>query len=290
MKKLFIFLLLAPLFMACGDDKDEPVPVELEFADYSSLIGQGYSVMMRQLGEPVENFGDYYLYEPNDGKTEMLMCGVNGETQTIYSIMQTFYTKAYKNADVVEYFKGKLNYYGSETGTMYDEDENEVQVTTYLFGNTTIPDDATLLVTVTDNTVTYTDPTNIPEEPETEGLGDIDPIAAVGLFLGQDINDIIDVYGDVFMEMGGMYVASVENDYLMTIALTVTDGAVDSVILLFDEELTDEEIIDYYQQAGYTCTATGTDEEGETIYTFVNSEAGVSISYSAGRGIATTIS
>ncbi len=289
MKKLFILLLLAPLFIACSDEKDEPTPVELEFADYSSLIGQSYSVMMRQLGEPAENFGNYYLYNPNDGKTETLMCGINGETQTIYTIMQSFNPKAYKNADVVEYFKSKLNYYGSEIITMYDDDENEIQVTNYLFGNTANQDDATLLVSVADNEVSYTDPTNIPDEPDIEGLGDIEPIDAVDLFLGQDINDIIDVYGDAFMEVGAMYMASVDNEYLMSIALTVDEDTVNSVILLFNEELTDDEIIDYYQQAGYTCNATGTDEDGETIYTFVNSEDGVSINYSAGRGVATEL-
>ena len=59
--------------------------------------------------------------------------------------------------------------------------------------------------------------------------------------------------------------------------------------LHFNEELTDDDVLAYYQAAGYTCTESGTNDEGGKIYTIVNAEDGVTINYSEGRGIATKL-
>ena len=75
-----------------------------------------------------------------------------------------------------------------------------------------------------------------------------------------------------------------ENLYLAGIAFTPVDGLVTSVIMLYNEDLSTEDIISYYTEAGYTCTLDGTDEEGYDVYTFTDGM--ISITYSDGRGVA----
>ena len=89
------------------------------------------------------------------------------------------------------------------------------------------------------------------------------------------------------MQMGDMYATFMEeNPWLMGVAFTPNDGFVDTVVLLYNEDLSDDDIIAYYTEAGYTCTKTGFDEEeGADIYTFTNGT--YSAVYCLGRGVVT---
>lgn len=172
----------------------------------------------------------------------------------------------------------------------YDEEGNVIgSINVYNYGNTEDQAEATLLITLTGNqSVTYTNPLNMPAESEGGALDEITPIDAVSSFLLGDFAEIEEEYPDAFSDLGGMYAYFMEeNPNLMGVALTVTDGLVDSVILLYNEELSTEDIIAYYTEAGYTCTQTGTDEEGYGVYTFTNGM--ISIAYTEGRGVATFV-
>lgn len=119
----------------------------------------------------------------------------------------------------------------------------------------------------------------------------ITPLEVVDQFLGEDIEDILDQYNNL-MENNGMYMAFMdENELLMGFALNTQDRIVTSIVLLYNEDLTDEDIIDYYTKAGYTCTDTGeVDEDEETpIYLFSNPNTGILITYSGLRGVATQL-
>jgi hypothetical protein len=113
------------------------------------------------------------------------------------------------------------------------------------------------------------------------------PEDVVNTFLGESIDDILEEY-DGFSSMGSTYMAFMdENDYMMGFALNVNEGEVASIVILYNEDLADEDIIDYYKNAGYTVTDTGEidEEEGTPIYIFSNSNT--RIVYSCARGVAT---
>ena len=292
-QKMCLFLMLAAtLFAACSDDDDDKVqnPSTISFDDYSTLIGTSYSEMFRQYGEPTMSFGDFYMYEQVAPNVEMLTMVINPDNQTIYMAIEQLKADAYKEVDINTYFKSKYHSYGVEKTDEYDEEGNVIgSINVYNYGNTEDQAEATLLITLTGNqSVTYTNPLNLPAEPEGGALDEITPIDAVSSFLLGDFAEIEEEYPDAFSDMGGMYACFMEeNPNLMGVALTVTDGLVDSVILLYNEELSTEDIIAYYTEAGYTCTQTGTDEEGYGVYTFTNGM--ISIAYTEGRGVATFV-
>lgn len=292
-QKMCLFLMLAAtLFAACSDDDDDKpkAPSTISFDDYSTLVGASYSEMIRQYPEPTMAFGDFYGYESPTENVDMLTFVINPENQFIYMIMEILKEDAYKESDIDAYFKSKFTPYGIEETDNYDDEGNVIgTVNNYSYGNTENPDDATLVITLTGNaSVTYMNPKNVPVESEGGSLEEIDPITAVSSFLLGDVAEIEEAYPDVFSQMNGMYVYFMEeNPYLMGVAFTAVEGFVDSVILLYNEELSTEDIISYYTEEGYTCTLTGTDEEGYEVYTFTNGM--ISIAYSEYRGVATFV-
>ena len=292
-QKMCLFLMLAAtLFAACSsDDDDKPkAPSTISFDDYSTLIGASYSEMIRQYPEPAMSFGDFYMYEQVTPNVEALTVAINPDNQTVYMVVEQLKADAYKEADLDAYFKAKLYSYGVEEYENYDEEGNVIGTTNnYSYGNTENQAEASLVVSLTGNqSVTYMNPLNVPVEPEGGSLDEIEPIDAVNAFLLGDVAEIEEEYPDVFTQMNGMYMCFMEeNPYLMGIAFTAVDGLVDSVILLYNEDLSNEDLISYYTEAGYTCNLTGTDEEGLDVYTFTNGM--ISIEYSEGRGVATFV-
>lgn len=292
-QKMCLFLMLAAaLFAACSsDDDDKPkAPSTISFDDYSTLIGASYSEMIRQYPEPAMSFGDFYMYEQVTPNVEALTVAINPDNQTVYMVVEQLKADAYKEADLDAYFKAKLYSYGVEEYENYDEEGNVIGTTNnYSYGNTENQAEASLLVSLTGNqSVTYMNPLNVPVDPEGGSLEEIEPIDAVNAFLLGDVAEIEEEYPDVFTQMNGMYMCFMEeNPYLMGIAFTAVDGLVDSVILLYNEDLSNEDLISYYTEAGYTCSLTGTDEEGLDVYTFTNGM--ISIEYSEGRGVATFV-
>ena len=286
-------------FTACGDDEDEPepapVPVVINFDDCSSSVGMTLQAMMNKYGDPTMNFANYYMYVFESGNVTGLTFILNSENNSVYGVMQTLAENAYKPADVMAYFAAKLHTYATETETYEDEDTGEtVTSTTYRYGNAEKEDDATLVVEYDGAlSVNYYNPKNEPPVPEpVGGFEDATPEGIVGSFLGEDINDILEDYGDALTQSGTMYMAFMdENELLMGFALNTEDDIVTSIVLLYAEELSDEDIIAYYEDLGYTCTDTGEvdEDEGTPIYQFINAEEGVAIAYTASRGVAVAI-
>ena len=175
-----------------------------------------------------------------------------------------------------------------------DEDTEETYTyTIHVFGNTQKEEDATLVIEYDGELeVDYYNPKNEPAEVNPgDDFETITPLEVVDQFLGEDIEDILDQYNNL-MENNGMYMAFMdENELLMGFALNTQDRIVTSIVLLYNEDLSDEDIIDYYTKAGYTCTDTGeVDEEEETpIYLFSNPNTGILITYSGLRGVATQL-
>jgi len=300
MKKYLLMLLAATTlslgFTACGDDDDEssnpstPEQTEqlINFEDYSTTIGSTYQSMLSKLGEPGMSFGSYYVYTYEQGNVQSLMIGVNPANNLVYQVMEVMAENVYEAKDIRAYFASKYKAYDPLISDFEDEETGEISKdTTYVYGNTEKMDDATLVITVDGNeAVTYTNPQNVPVEEEVSGLVGTTPEEAAS-FLGADINDLIEEYGDVFEDLGGMYMINVdESEYLMTFALMVEDNIVTSVILLFNEDISDEDIVNYYQSLGYTVQNTGVDEEtGSDTYLFTNADEGIIISYSEGRAV-----
>ncbi len=290
--KFLLLMLAAALFAACSsdDDDDSGKKATITFDDYSSVIGMSYSSMIRQYPNPSMQFGDFYMYENPTEKVENMTIMVNPENQVVYMVVENLKENSYKEEDIVAYFTSKFKSYGVEKTDNYDEEGNVIgQSNIYEFGNAEKEKDATLIITVQGNTITYSNPQNLPEEPKGGTLDDMNPIEAVNAFLLSDLEEIEDEYPDTFKEMGGMYACFMEeNPYLMGVALNIEEGLVTSVVLLYNEDLSDEDIISYYTKAGYDCKQTGYDEEEEIpIYTFTDGM--YAITYSAGRGVAVYI-
>ena len=300
--KKYLFMLLAATslslgFTSCGDDeKEEPVidPVVIDFDDYSSTVGMTLQAMMNKYGEPAYNFLNYYLYELKCGKTTSLTMVINPENNTVCGLMQWLAEGAYKPGDVLDYLASKYVSYGTRTETEVDEDTEETYTyTIHVFGNTQKEEDATLVIEYDGELeVDYYNPKNEPAEVNPgDDFETITPLEVVDQFLGEDIEDILDQYNNL-MENNGMYMAFMdENELLMGFALNTQERIVNSIVLLYNEELSDEDIIDYYTKAGYTCTDTGeVDEDEETpIYLFSNPNTGILITYSGLRGVATQL-
>lgn len=286
--KMYLFLMLvATLFAACSDDDDDKpkAPSTISFEDYSSLIGASYSELIRQYPEPAMQFGDFYIYEYLTPTVEGLTVALNPDNQSVYMIVENLKADAYKESDIDDYFKTKLHSYGIMEQEEYDEEGNVIgTINVYNYGNTENEGEATLFVTLTANqSVTYMNPFNIPVESDGTSFEDMTPIDAVATFILRDIADIEEEYPDVFSQMGDMYMCFMdENPYLSGIAFTPVDGFVTSVVMLYNEDLDDQAIVDYYTEEGYTCTLTGTDEEGYDTYTITN--GAISIEYVGGRG------
>ncbi len=309
-KKYLFLMLAAALLTACGDDDDSDKskqnnqeqkggggqkedekknPTVIDFADYSSTIGMTYSNMIRQYPDPVMQFSDFYMYENRDnGKTAGLTIAINPDSKTVYLVIQQLAENAYAEGDIVAYMNSKYTSYGTEQRDVYDDNDSIIgKVTAYQFGNTAKEEEATLVIELLGNqSVSYINPKDVPAEPEGGDLGNITPEEAVNKFLLQNIEDILAEYPDVFMDMNGMYAAFMEeNEWLMGVAIVPVEGYVINVVLLFNEDFSDEDIIKYYTDRGYTSENMGKDEEGRDTYTFT--KGNISIGYCENRGVAT---
>lgn len=282
MKKFLLLMLSAVLFAACSNDEKEPEIQVIDFADFSQTIGMSYADMIKTYGDPSVNFGSFYMYEETgNANVEGLVFIINTDNQKVYQVMETLKEDAYKAEDIQKYFDSKYTFYSKEE---YNDEETGYTSTTYIYGNAKDIADATLVVTVSGNSsVTYTDPTNEPAIPEGPDMSELSPISAPALFMGMTEDDLKEEYGSSLMNVApGSYMMYVENDYLEVVGVNIVDGVVKQVVLLFNESLSDEEIIDYYKEYGYMAMPYE-GEEGETAYLFMNMTTGDAFTYSTGR-------
>lgn len=297
MKKYFLFLLAALAFVACGDDDDDEVSnkkpgtdvvvdaASFAVSDYSSAIDMTYANMVKTYGEAEISFGSCYNYSSaqlKNDKVESVTFVVNPENNTVCSVIETLAEDAYKAEDINKYFASKLRSYG------FNEADS-----CYSYGNTEKPAESTLYVQVYGNAqVIYGNPQNLIEDVE---VGSIDgtPVEVERLLLGQNIDDLLDEYPDAFITISdSSYMINYDDDpYLMSVAAYVSDGIVNKVTILYNEELTDEDIIAYYTDEGYTCMPTGNvTEDGFTQYMFANVATGSFIIYADLVGVSTLLS
>ena len=315
-KKYLFLMLAAALFAACSnDDEDgstpptdgtEQTPEEpsdstqavIDFADYANIIDMSYSTMIREYPDIMELFPGFYSYQPNDGKTESLFIGVNTSNSLVYTAIQTLTEDAFKEEDIVAYFTSKYKFYSKDSVDAWDEDyENVIGSTyTYTLGNADKQEEATLVITITGNeSVMYNNPQNMPVAGETSGLGDMTPVEVTDNFLGENLEDILEEYPDMFIDMMGQYAAFTdgedEGSYLEGIVLTLDeDEVVVGIRLLYAGG--EEEVIEYYTENGYTCTVSGTEEDEEyggtyNIYTITNGVVTINYSVMNSAGTAT---
>ena len=199
----------------------------------------------------------------------------------MHTIVQILADSAYTEKELKAYFDSRYTYYTMQT-IPADEEEGTPASNTYYYGNTQKMEDATLAITLIDNTaVTYTNPTNVPEEVEIVSFDDMTPSEVVGTFMGADMDELLEDYEGAFMEMNGMYIASAgDNEYFTGFALMVADGTVVSITIFFDDGLEEEVILDYYREQGYNIQKTGeVDEEG--FETYLITKDNITITYSS---------
>ena len=259
------------------------------FADYSSLVGKSYNELSRQYPNMEEMFAGFYSIEINDGKTTSLLLAFNDDTEA-YMVMQGLQEDAYTLAQIIAYMDSKYKKYPPETEEFVDEETGEtVTTTTYYYGNTADPGEATLIISFADNTaIAYTNPQAIPDEPESVGLGEMTPLEVTTAFLGKSLDDIEDLYPGVFADIYGigLYSAmgSEDNEMLEGAVLLLDENNVAAGLRLLYAS-TDDGVIAYYKENGYTCTENGTTEEGEKMYTITNGT--YTIAYAGGTGTVT---
>jgi hypothetical protein len=290
--KYLFLMLVAVLFAACSSDdndngnsnKGEGEKAVIAFDDFSSLINMSYSAMIKQYPNPSMQFGDFYIYENVKPNVETLTISVNPELQSVYMVMEKLKENAYKEADIDAYFKSKFKFIRVEKQDEYDDDGNVVGSTNrYTYANTAKEEDATLVITLTGNDlVSYSNPKNEPAVPDGPTLDDMTPEEAVSAFLLADQEEVDEEYPGVFSDMAGMYACFMEdNPWLAGIALVEEDGIYTKVILLYNEDLGDDDVVAYYEEEGYNCTKTGTNDDGDDEYIFISEW--YTITYCAGR-------
>ena len=297
MKKYFLFLLAALAFVACGEDDDDvsseqkPGPdvvvdaASFAVSDYSSAIDMSYANMVKTYGEAELSFASYYNYSSaqlKNDKVESVTFIVNPDNNKICSVNEIFAEGAYKAEDINKYFASKLRSYGfNETDSCYT------------YGNAEKPEESTLYVHVYGSMmVVYSNPQNQIQDI-VNGSIDGTPVEVERLLLGQNINDLLDEYPDAFIAISdSLYMINYEDDpYLMSVAANVSDGIVNKVTILYNEELTDEDVIAYYTEEGYQCMPTGNvTEDGATQYMFTNVATGSIIIYADLVGVSTLLS
>lgn len=314
MKRLFAFLTAALVVFACGkvdpdfpgrqDDPDDPweEPDDdpddeiIDFPDLSDLLGEDYVEIVRKLGAPDFEYGFTYLYNSSiemEG-VEALYISFNGESGKIYNVIQLLKAGAYRSEDIRTYFDDLYYSYGTEEETFVDEDDTEVPYTSYGWGDRYDMENASIVVTLQDmpgnQMVTYTAPADMPTGAVTGNFGDITPLDVVSTFLGKGIDYILDEFGDRLAPNNGAYwgYAGENNTYLVYFTLFPDDdGVVSSIVLMYNDDLSDDDIIAYYEDAGYEIHETGEDEEtGAPTYLFMNMNSGVAIYYCDLWGVA----
>lgn len=291
MKKILFMMLAAVLFAACSNDDDEknkPTVDPIEFSDLSSTVGMSYDNMLKTYGEPSMNFGGFYVFEETGSeKVESIICMVNPATMTVYSVMENLVEDAYKAEEINAYFASKYNDYGEQELDLDEEEleEGEIVAKTHLYGNAKEKEKATLVISVYGNSqVIYTNPALVPEEPEGPDMSSLNPGSAVALLMGAALEDLQEEYGDAMLKAGeNSYLISVDNEWLMAVGFEVKDGKVVKVILLYNEDLSDEDIVAYYEDLGYKAMPFDGEEEGEVGYLFMNMSTGDVFTYMNGR-------
>ena len=281
MKKYLLMLLAATsvslAFTSCSkDDKEEEgpqTPELIKFEDYSSAVDMTVQAMLKKYGEPAMSFGGYYMYTYETGNVSGLTFIVNEENNQVYSVMEALNDNAYKAEDIQAYFADKYTLYSKSMTEAYEE-EGIAAMPVCIYGNAKEADKATLVITVTGNVnVTYINPKNEPAPVEAAGFDDITPTELVMMFYGQDIEDVLDEYGDTFTEiMPDVYMAVAgDNAYMDSFTLNVEEGFVTSFTILFNDGLEEDDIFNFYRENGYTVTATGNvDEEDFAEYLITN--------------------
>lgn len=268
-------------FTACNDDEKEPTPQKpdtpevVDFPDYSSAIDLNLNAMLQKYGEPAMAFGGYYMYMYDEGNVLGLTFIVNEENNKVYSVNEVLNDSVYTEEEIQAYFGAKYKLYRREKTEAYEDEDLYIPAqTVYIYGNTEKEEDATLVITVTGNSsVSYVNPQNVPEEVEpTANLDEMTPMEVVNTFYGKDIDDILDEYEGLFMEMNGVYMTVIEdNEYLSGFALVANDGVVNEISIFYNDGMEEETLFSYYQENGYTVTATGEeDEDGFKPYTITN--------------------
>lgn len=265
-------LLAALAFVSCNKDenKEDQVDPAIVALDYSSLIDMSYANMIKTLGEPTLGFGSFYSYEEPKANISSITTAINPETNSVYLAMVILKENAFKAEDLQKYFASKFTSYG------LDEEEGA-----YFYGNAEKQEDATLVIGVYENSsITFTNPKNVPEINESGSIEGT-PVEVTNALLGKSIDDLIDEYGDAIIKYGDAYMVNYEDDdYLMCVSLIVEEGIVRRLIILYNEDLDDQAIIDYYTSEGYTCLPTGNvNEEGKAEYLFMNLTTGIAITY-----------
>ena len=303
MKKYFWMLLAAMTlslgFTACGDDddpepkKDDPTQQDnpqnpdqvIKFEDYASTIGMTLQQMLQKHGEPDMQFGNYYSYSFKSGNVENLTIIVNPANNKVSGIMEMLNAKAYTAEQLKAYFDKNYKFYTREVIPANEEEETPEMVT-LIYGDKEKMEEATLIVSVTDNTlVTYADPNNQPEEESVEALFDeMNPIDVMDAFLGEPLADVLEDYEDAFMEMGTMYYAPCEdNEWMTAFSLMANEqGTVYSITFFFDDGLEESVILDFFKENGWTVTEAGViedEDEDRTIQTYSISKVNVIITY-----------
>lgn len=284
--KKYLFMLFA-LFSLVACEKDDnnggsgnlsEAAKEVKDVDYSSALGMSKSKMISTYGDPAENYGNFYIYNSENENVDMVMFAVNPDNDKVYTATVILMEDAFTEAAIKEYLSSKYNCYG------YDEEEG-----IYTYGNNKDEEKATIGVVQSGaNSITWADRNLTPSfEDDVDGaFSDLTPAEAVSMFLGLSEEDLIEEYGESLIKVGeDLYMADVNNDYLMAVGITVTDGKVTPVVLLFNEDLEDEDIVAYYAGLGFTATPCGPDEEGYEVYLFMNMATGEMFTYSGGRAV-----
>jgi len=299
MKKYLMLLLAATLFVACNDDEPEVNPGKqdekiIDFPDYAEAVGLTYDNMLKKYGEPTMAFGGYYAFDATDTtKVSSVIMMVNTQLQQVYGVMETLVEGAYTEDQLKAYFSSKYTYYGTEdevdkmltTKANVEDDDAEAEGTQALvYGNDKDVNKATILIGLYGSSqVVYTNPALVPEQPEGPDMSTLNPASAVAKYMGASLDVLKEDFGDaLYMIDENSYLISLEdNQWLMAMAFYLTDGVVKQMSLLYNEDLTDEDIIAYYQELGYTATPCGADEQtGKEVYLFMNMATGDMFTYS----------
>lgn len=287
--KYFLIALAALTFSCCGSDdndgdKGNEPGSETTFTskeDLSGFVNANYKKLSQTYDDPDFSMNGIYSFSGNktkNDKVETVTFMLNADEDKVYSVVEMLKEGSCKVSDMRKYF--------SQVYQLVENDGDSILT----FANNSDLEKASLTIQVSSSSVMYANPQLAPDEPEGGDFAD-NPIDLVESFYNRNIADIIDEYDGVFSKVDGnsyMSVTDEVNDYVMAVGLGVEDDVVTKVTLLYNEDMSDEEIIEYYKGKDYTCTPTGkVDEEGNAEYLLKDEAAGAEIVFCAGIGVVT---
>ena len=282
MKKFLFMLLAAIAFVGCGKD-DVEVPqnggngnggnnqgILANVPNYSDLIDMSYSNLIKTLGEPTTSFSNYLSYENPADNVTFITLAVNPKTQTVYLVMEMLKEDAFKLDELKKYFDAKYTFVNVEA------DEEEGTIYAYNYSNA----DGSLTITVSESSITYMNPANMPEEVESGSI-DGTPVEVVSAIMGQTIEYLMEEYPGVITQFNNIYMINYEDDpYLMCVMIDASSDVITKLTILYNEDLEDDALVAYYQEEGYTCLPTGNvNDEGKAEYLFMDMSTGIMIKY-----------